>query len=124
MNIGILKEAANIERRVALSPAGVEDLTSVGQNVYVLHQEGSQAIFRDEDYQIAGATIVASHASEMISELTTAMAAGVGLGRMAEVIHPYPTQAEAIRKVADAYNRTRLTPRVKRIFEALLAWRR
>jgi len=73
---------------------------------------------------IAGATIVASHASEMISELTTAMAAGVGLGRMAEVIHPYPTQAEAIRKVADAYNRTRLTPRVKRIFEALLAWRR
>jgi alanine dehydrogenase len=57
MNIGILKEEATIERRVALSPAGVEDLTSQGHNVYVLHQEGARAIFRDEDYQIAGATI-------------------------------------------------------------------
>jgi alanine dehydrogenase len=57
MNIGILKEDAAIERRVALSPAGVEVLTSAGHNVFVLHQEGSRAIFRDEDYQIAGATI-------------------------------------------------------------------
>lgn len=60
MNIGILKEDATIERRVALSPAGVEDLTSEGHNVYVLHQEGARAIFRDEDYQIAGATITYS----------------------------------------------------------------
>lgn len=33
-----------------------------------------------------------------------------------------PTQAEAIKKVADAYNRTRLTPRVKSLFEKWLAW--
>ena len=64
MNIGILKEDATIERRVALSPAGVEDLTSEGHNVYVLHQEGARAIFRDEDYQIAGATI--SYSAEEI----------------------------------------------------------
>lgn len=57
MNIGILKEEATIERRVALSPAGVEDLASQGHIVYVLHQDGARAIFRDEDYQIAGATI-------------------------------------------------------------------
>src|SRR5206468_3427102 len=31
---------------------------------------------------IVGATIVASHAGEMISELTTAIAAGVGLGKL------------------------------------------
>ena len=52
----------------------------------------------------------------MLSELTLAIARGVGLGAIAEVIHPYPTQAEAIKKVADAFNRTRLTPRVKRLF--------
>jgi pyruvate/2-oxoglutarate dehydrogenase complex dihydrolipoamide dehydrogenase (E3) component len=74
--------------------------------------------------RILGATIVARHAGEMISEITLAMAAKVGLGTIASVVHPYPTQAEAIRKTADAYNRTRLTPRVKKIFQRWLAWTR
>jgi pyruvate/2-oxoglutarate dehydrogenase complex dihydrolipoamide dehydrogenase (E3) component len=71
--------------------------------------------------EILGATIVARHAGDMISEITLAMVAKVGLGTLANVIHPYPTQAEAIRHVGDMYNRTRLTPRVKRAFETFLA---
>jgi hypothetical protein len=43
---------------------------------------------------------------------------------MAAVIHPYPTQAEAIRQTGDLYNRTRLTPGLKRLFTRFLAWRR
>jgi pyruvate/2-oxoglutarate dehydrogenase complex dihydrolipoamide dehydrogenase (E3) component/uncharacterized membrane protein YdjX (TVP38/TMEM64 family) len=74
--------------------------------------------------KILGATIVASHAGEMISEVTCAMAGKVGLGALAGVIHPYPTQAEAIRATGDLYNRTRLTPRVKNLFTKFLAWRR
>jgi pyruvate/2-oxoglutarate dehydrogenase complex dihydrolipoamide dehydrogenase (E3) component len=74
--------------------------------------------------KIVGATIVARHAGEMLPELTLAMQAGIGLGRIADVIHAYPTQAEAIRKLGDAYNRTRLTPLVKRVFAGWLAWRR
>ena len=74
--------------------------------------------------EILGATIVARHAGEMISEIGVAMAAGLGLGGLSQVIHPYPTQAEAIRKVGDAFNRTRLTPTVARIFDRILAWRR
>ncbi len=74
--------------------------------------------------QILGATIVASHAGEMIGEITTAMVAGVGLKTLATVIHPYPTQAEAIRKIADQYNRTRLTPFVKRALQTWMSWRR
>jgi pyruvate/2-oxoglutarate dehydrogenase complex dihydrolipoamide dehydrogenase (E3) component len=74
--------------------------------------------------RILGATIVASHAGEMISEITLAIVARIGLGRLAGVIHPYPTQAEAIRKAADAYNRTRLTPAVKKLFERWLRWTR
>jgi pyruvate/2-oxoglutarate dehydrogenase complex dihydrolipoamide dehydrogenase (E3) component/uncharacterized membrane protein YdjX (TVP38/TMEM64 family) len=66
--------------------------------------------------KILGATLVAAHAGDMISELSVAMAAGLGLGAVANVIHPYPTQAEVIRKAGDAYNRTRLTPTVKRLF--------
>jgi len=74
--------------------------------------------------QILGATIVARHAGEMINEITLAMTAKIGLGALSSVIHPYPTQAEAIRKAADAYNRTRLTPFVKKLFNSWLAWTR
>jgi pyruvate/2-oxoglutarate dehydrogenase complex dihydrolipoamide dehydrogenase (E3) component len=73
---------------------------------------------------IVGATIVARHAGEMISEVTLAMVGKLGLKTLATVIHPYPTQAEAIRKTADAYNRTRLTPRVKSLFNTWLTWTR
>ncbi len=74
--------------------------------------------------EIAGATVVARHAGEMISELTTAMVGGIGLGRLASVIHPYPTQAEAIRKAGDLYNRTRLTEGRARLLRRYFAWRR
>ena len=74
--------------------------------------------------RILGATIVARHAGEMINELTLAMVAGIGLRTLARVIHAYPTQAEAIKKAADAYNRTRLTPFVKGLFQKWLAWMR
>ena len=73
---------------------------------------------------ILGATIVTRHAGEMISELTLAMVGGLGLGTLARTIHTYPTQAEAIKRAADAYNRTRLTPRVKSLFTKWLAWTR
>ena len=89
--------------------------------------------------EIVGATIVAPHAGDMIGEVTLAMTLnasvpkwkrllrlqkGVGLSALGSTIHPYPTEAEAIRKLGDQYNRTRLTPFVKRLFEAWLRWTR
>jgi pyruvate/2-oxoglutarate dehydrogenase complex dihydrolipoamide dehydrogenase (E3) component len=74
--------------------------------------------------RLVGGTIVARHAGEMISELTLALVGKLGLGTLGRTIHPYPTQAEALRKVADAYNRTRLTPFVKRLFERWFRWTR
>jgi len=71
--------------------------------------------------QIVGATIVSSHAGEMISEITLAMVKHIGLGSFTEVIHPYPTQAEAIKAVAGLYTRTRLTPFVKGLFDRWMA---
>jgi len=74
--------------------------------------------------QILGATIVGSHAGDMISEITVAMQSGMGLGKLANVIHPYPTAADAIRQCGDAYNRARLTPTVKAIFYRLMSFKR
>ena len=73
---------------------------------------------------IVGATIVATNAGDMISEITLAMTHGLGLKKIGSTIHPYPTQGEAIRKVGDLYNRTRLTPLVKSLFSKWLAWTR
>jgi pyruvate/2-oxoglutarate dehydrogenase complex dihydrolipoamide dehydrogenase (E3) component len=74
--------------------------------------------------KIVGATIVASHAGDMISEVTLAMTHGLGLSKLGGTIHPYPTQAEAIRRLGDQYSRTRLTPLVKSLFLKWLAWTR
>ncbi len=74
--------------------------------------------------QIVGATIVASHAGEMISEVTLAIVAKLGLGRFLDVIHPYPTQAEGIKRAAGLYTRTRATPTVKKWLARWMALRR
>jgi pyruvate/2-oxoglutarate dehydrogenase complex dihydrolipoamide dehydrogenase (E3) component len=83
-----------------------------------------RAVVRKGTDKLVGLTIVAEHAGEMIGEAVLAMNHGIGLGSFGGTIHPYPTQAEALRKLGDAYNRTRLTPTVKRLFGRLLAWRR
>lgn len=82
----------------------------------IVHKKGSDTIL--------GATLVSRHAGETISEITVAMTAGAGLGTLAKTIHPYPTQAEVIKRAADAYSRTKLTPFVKKLFTKLLEWRR
>jgi pyruvate/2-oxoglutarate dehydrogenase complex dihydrolipoamide dehydrogenase (E3) component len=74
--------------------------------------------------QILGATIVAERAGDLISEITLAMTNGLGLKKIGRTIHPYPTQAEAIRKLGDQYNRTRLSPLVKRLLGTWLKWSR
>jgi pyruvate/2-oxoglutarate dehydrogenase complex dihydrolipoamide dehydrogenase (E3) component len=79
--------------------------------VKILHKRGSD--------QILGATVVAAHAGDLISEITVAIVAKAGLSKLSTVIHPYPTQAEAIKKAADAYRRTLLTPRTKTLLKFL-----
>jgi len=74
--------------------------------------------------EIVGATVVAAHAGDLIGELTVAMKGKLGLKTIGATIHPYPTQAEAIRKTGDLYNRTRLTLFVKRLFAKWLSWQR
>jgi pyruvate/2-oxoglutarate dehydrogenase complex dihydrolipoamide dehydrogenase (E3) component len=74
--------------------------------------------------KILGATTVGRHAGELISELTLAIVAKVGLKTIANTIHPYPTHSEVMRHVADEYNRSRLTPGVQKLFSKWLQWRR
>jgi pyruvate/2-oxoglutarate dehydrogenase complex dihydrolipoamide dehydrogenase (E3) component len=57
---------------------------------------------RDGTDRILGATIVGRTAGELINTISLAMVAGLGLRRLARVIHAYPTQGEAVRQAAQA----------------------
>ena len=118
-----LSESQAAERSIAIDTYRTE-MSAVDRAVLDSEAEGFVKIHckRGTD-KILGATIVARHAGEIISEVTTAMTAGAGLRTIAGTIHPYPTQAEAIRKTADAYQRTRLTPTVQRLLKAILRLR-
>jgi pyruvate/2-oxoglutarate dehydrogenase complex dihydrolipoamide dehydrogenase (E3) component len=64
---------------------------------------------------IAGVTVVAPDAGDLIAEAALAMTNGLGLSAMGRTIHPYPTVAEAYRKAADLRRKEKLTPLAKRV---------
>jgi pyruvate/2-oxoglutarate dehydrogenase complex dihydrolipoamide dehydrogenase (E3) component len=74
--------------------------------------------------RLRGCTIVAPHAGEMIAEAVYAMTHGGTLSALSSTIHPYPTQAEALRKAGDAYRRESLTPTVRTWLQRYFAWTR
>jgi pyruvate/2-oxoglutarate dehydrogenase complex dihydrolipoamide dehydrogenase (E3) component len=117
-HVGLSEEAARSQgiefETIKISMDKVDRAITDGEIqgfVKIIHRRGKD--------QILGATIVASHAGETISEITTAMVNQIGLSKLSSVIHPYPTQADAIKKAADAYRRTLLTPRTQKILGLL-----
>jgi pyruvate/2-oxoglutarate dehydrogenase complex dihydrolipoamide dehydrogenase (E3) component len=87
-------------------------------------EAGLLKIHHDKRGTIRGATIVAANAGELISEIVLAMNHGVKLGSLASDIHPYPTQAEIIKRAGDQYRSTLLTPSIMKLLKRFLAWRR
>ena len=115
-HVGLYERDARSARHRASTPI-VRPLAEVDRAVADGEEEGFVKVHvKKGTDRILGATIVARHAGELISAITLAMVDGVGLGAFANVIHPYPTQAEGLKATAGAYNRTRLTPLVKRLF--------
>ena len=74
--------------------------------------------------RILGATLVGEGSGEMIHEFAVAMRHGLGLAALSGTIHVYPTLSQAVQRVADAYQKTRLTARARRIFSWLYARQR
>jgi alanine dehydrogenase len=62
LRIGIPREMSNEERRVALTPGGVQTLVSNGHQVYIEKDAGALAHFKDQEYANAGADLVATPA--------------------------------------------------------------
>lgn len=117
-----LTESEARERGIAVDVL-VEDLSHVDRAVVDSETNGFAKILlqRGTD-RILGATIVASNAGEMLSEITLAMTARLGVRAFAKTIHPYPTQSEVLKRLADQFQRQRLTPMLKKILEHWFSW--
>lgn len=88
------------------------------------HEEGFVRVhLKTGTDRILGATVVAAHAGDLLTYVTLAMTQRRGLGSLANAIYPYPTQSEIIKRVANTYLQTKLTPAIKRLLRALLAMR-
>jgi len=74
--------------------------------------------------KVLGGTIVASHAGEMINELTLAVQQKIGMKKLAGTIHPYPTQAEAVKHAADSFNRGRIPSLAITVLSKVFWWLR
>jgi pyruvate/2-oxoglutarate dehydrogenase complex dihydrolipoamide dehydrogenase (E3) component len=70
--------------------------------------------------RILGATLVAPRAGDLLGELCLAVTHRIGLSKISTTIHPYPTQAEIVKKAGDAWMRGRLTPTVQRALRLFL----
>ena len=71
--------------------------------------------------RVLGATMVSSHAGESLSEMTLAITAGLKISAVGGAIHPYPTQAEVWKKLANAHLKQSFTPRIAKIFKYFLS---
>ena len=73
--------------------------------------------------QILGITLVGSHAGDLLHELALAMHQKIGLKKVASMIHVYPTLAEVSKRIADTYQRSRLTDTARKWFKRYFNWR-
>ena len=127
------------EPEVAHVGLGAEEAYAAGSRVLTLTTEmaaNDRAILDEQTAGFArvhvdagsgrllGATLVSRHAGESIGEVAVAVRLGLRLGALADTIHPYPTQAEAWKKLGEAWNARRLTPGARALLKAVLTLQR
>lgn len=121
--VGMTAQAAE-EKGIAIQTLRV-DFSTVDRSVLEGQTEGwAEVRLKSRTDQILGATVVGEQAGEMISQFSLAMTHRWGLSKFAATMYPYPTVSEAIRKLGDQYNRSRLTPWISQLFQAWLRWQR
>jgi len=74
--------------------------------------------------KILGATIVGQHAGEILAEVTFAMKHNMGLRKILQTIHPYPTWAEANKYAAGQYGLARKPEGLLKWAERWFRWQR
>jgi alanine dehydrogenase len=94
MIVGVPKEIKNNENRVALTPAGVKELSQRGHTVYVQRTAGEGSSFSDAEYESAGARLLPSieevyQTAEMIMKVKEPVASEYPLVRKGQLLFTY-----------------------------------
>ncbi len=122
-HVGLTEQEA--QRRAFKVEAFTLPLAEVDRATLDGETEGFARVHMDaKTRRILGATLVSRHAGESIGELVLAMNQGLKLEALSGVIHPYPTQAEVIKRLGDASMKSRLKPWMRSVLEKYFAWRR
>ena len=113
MNIGVPKEIKNNEFRVAITPAGVRELTSRGHTVFIESGAGLGSAISDSDYTNVGATILATAdevwgSAELVLKVKEPIEAEYSRMRSGQVLFTYLHLA-ASRPCTDALMKSGIT---------------
>lgn len=74
--------------------------------------------------KILGVTIVGTHAGDLIAEFVLAMKHGLGLGKILQTIHIYPTLAESGKAAAGNWRKKHIPVKALKFLEKFHSWRR
>jgi pyruvate/2-oxoglutarate dehydrogenase complex dihydrolipoamide dehydrogenase (E3) component/uncharacterized membrane protein YdjX (TVP38/TMEM64 family) len=74
--------------------------------------------------KLLGATIVGSHAGDLLAEFVLAMKHGIGLNKILGTIHTYPTLAEANKATAGVWKKAHAPEKLLSWVEQFHRWRR
>jgi dihydrolipoamide dehydrogenase len=77
-------------------------LATNGRALGMNYNQGIFRVYVDEDYVIRGGAFVAPRASELISEISFAVEAGLTSKDLGLTIHPHPTLSEGVQESAEA----------------------
>ncbi len=83
---------------------------------------GFVKVTADRKGKIMGATIVAHGAGDLILPFVLAKEHGLGLGRIANTIFPYPTMVEGVKRASAEYLRSRLDTASGRTLKRVIQW--
>ena len=124
-------EIAHVGMTAEEAEAAADDITTLTVSMgeldrAVLEEDGdgfARVHVARRNGRLLGATMVAEHAGEALGEVALAIKTGARLGTLSTVIHPYPTVAEAWKKLGDQWQRNRLTPFTAKLLKLLLRLR-
>lgn len=103
-SVGYVKETLPDNKNVKV---GVFQFASNGKSLVNGESAGFVEVLRDVDSDdLLGVSIIGPHATDLISEVSTAIYLDATPGEIGEAIHPHPTLTEAIQEAAlDTYGK-------------------
>jgi pyruvate/2-oxoglutarate dehydrogenase complex dihydrolipoamide dehydrogenase (E3) component len=98
------------------------EMTDLDRAIVDGHDAGFVKIVTRRGGKIVGATVVASGAGDLLIPLVMAVKQGIKLPKLSQLVYPYPTMSEGIKRAADSYYREKLAGRPGEWLKRVVRW--